>query len=1454
MKLKMTSRILSLIIAFAMMVSFVPAVFAAEVTDFTDFPTGWSKEAMTRAVENGLLNGRTSTTINPEDTLTRAEMATIINRAFGATVEADISQYTDVSPDAWYYKEIAKAVNMRTFMGDSGNTMNPEANITREEVFTVIARAFVLGTEDYSTLDSFNDKGEVSDWAKSATAVLVSKKYVNGYGDNELAPQNDITREEFAQIMHNIVKVYYDGQGSLVGTINGNVLIRNGNIELENVVINGDLIIGDGVGIDSIKFDSVIVNGRIVIRGGKNISFRNTTVTGGIVVNNYNGTVAFGNYNSDSVFKNIIENTDATYKPGTGAGSGLGGGGSSGGGEGGDTPTEPEYYTVKFHTGANPTEFAQVSINKANNAEDRNLKYYGKTLTGIYAGQPLAKTTYNRNSLAYNNYGAVYEHNVNAEFIYERYPGVWDIFDEETQINKDIDVYYATKHAMVSARVDLLGIPLTLEVSYDSESRVMDSLKDGLIATGQSLSQNAIKNKIDQKMITLFETANAKTGMIDSNGNILDFNYGMRVDNIFTAEQIQAEVNKIINNVLGGSAEDWNMVLNLIDIPTLVDTIGGKSLVEKLGVGAVRNTLITDGFRGEGISYIQTKIKGDTDGALINSVLSSSAKDTLIDTIAGNNQFIVSLLDSDFKNDVIGIIKGDEIVYDLVDALGNEELTSKIIDILKGSSFKNELTVIDKNDSKYTSSIGLRKTLIGNVAEVGKVYSVPTPNPKGYEEMSESAKGVRDAVIDIITDDPQFSDLATYIDETPYAYEAIVEKYVTGRNATFNHLTVEDSRIADIDGVVVDFISKYFSTDEDDQLSEGLQNAINNAIIGFAEKYLYGETLVEGDEASDEKLNEVIGNSIIDLIKAYFNGEITFEDPEISSLVDSIKGMFIGKIKNTEVSKLVTPIVNFVTDSDNGDFVDTFVADNYNTIISAVDNSFIMDYINGMEDAEVDKLVKSYATAETIINYVSGLSGDDKDKFATEVIEILNQYPPYTSFLESFRNKTGKIIVDKDNVGFVEYVGEVINGFDYEEIVAIMEEKGWGSIFEVLGEEKVEEIFVGATESFWSSINDSTSAIRAAMEIDPETTETREISTVLNVAINVPSVLHGLYNDIESQFKQNIKLDEIYDYNLNVSLQRLASIDWFDLAIGYDESRIDDATGATGYYIRDFMDYYCRMIDVVILYDAALCFYDKENYTAEQLIDVKKSLTKEFIVFLENLENLSTKIENGEPISGEYTLEDLIAKVESFKSIANFIGSSNAIGKGITTAVDSITEILEGLGEGNLPNGYTLEELETLSARLQSTIDAMNNNNYEKANRDFSLVINTAMNKLSAIIAEVDANGSISGRPIDNIMSKISVINRIYTNFKSQFEDIVSKLANANLGNGDITVDTEKIENIIFGREENVLNIDIIINAVKGKLGVTGTSGYDASNGKYIVDKYSKTVQGNKLSFERNFY
>lgn len=98
-------RILAMILAVASCLSLAVSASAAntpnrKATDFRDFDrTAWYAEAVSAAVDNGLLYGKSSSIIDPNGAMTRAEMAAIINRSFGCYAKADISKYKDVSKD-----------------------------------------------------------------------------------------------------------------------------------------------------------------------------------------------------------------------------------------------------------------------------------------------------------------------------------------------------------------------------------------------------------------------------------------------------------------------------------------------------------------------------------------------------------------------------------------------------------------------------------------------------------------------------------------------------------------------------------------------------------------------------------------------------------------------------------------------------------------------------------------------------------------------------------------------------------------------------------------------------------------------------------------------------------------------------------------------------------------------------------------------------------------------------------------------------------------------------------------------------------------------------------------------------------------------------------------------------------------------------------------------------------
>ena len=268
-------RILAMILAVASCLSLAVGASAANSTtrkamDFKDYDAkAWYAEAVSAAVDNGLLYGKSSTIIDPNGDMTRAEMAAIINRSFGCYKATDISQYKDVSKSKWYYKDVALAVQMGTYNGRSNSSMAPDSPITRQEAMTVVARALELDYDAYAKTDlsKFADAKNVSAWALPYVRAMVGADYIHGRTKG-LEPLDNITRAEFAQIFANIIGTYIVSKGIYDKDIKGSVLIRTDDVELKNLTVDGDLIIGCGAADGKITLDNVTVKGRLLVWGG----------------------------------------------------------------------------------------------------------------------------------------------------------------------------------------------------------------------------------------------------------------------------------------------------------------------------------------------------------------------------------------------------------------------------------------------------------------------------------------------------------------------------------------------------------------------------------------------------------------------------------------------------------------------------------------------------------------------------------------------------------------------------------------------------------------------------------------------------------------------------------------------------------------------------------------------------------------------------------------------------------------------------------------------------------------------------------------------------------------------------------------------------------------------------------------------------------------------------------
>ncbi len=126
--------------------------------------------------------------------------------------------FTDVRKDHWFYGDVMYAVENGLFNGTTASTFAPNGIITRAMLVTVLYRAD--GEPQVAGKATFDDIDENAYYAK---AVVWGQQngIINGYSETEFAPNQNITREQIAAIMHRYAQ--YKGYDVSVGE-NTNIL------------------------------------------------------------------------------------------------------------------------------------------------------------------------------------------------------------------------------------------------------------------------------------------------------------------------------------------------------------------------------------------------------------------------------------------------------------------------------------------------------------------------------------------------------------------------------------------------------------------------------------------------------------------------------------------------------------------------------------------------------------------------------------------------------------------------------------------------------------------------------------------------------------------------------------------------------------------------------------------------------------------------------------------------------------------------------------------------------------------------------------------------------------------------------------------------------------------------------------------------------------------------------
>lgn len=223
----MNKRILSVIVLYLYLISHSFSVLAS---DFSDLSGHWAENAINTWSQKGVINGYDGK-FNPDENLTRAELATILSNLLGLNNKSE-NLYGDISGDEWYADAILKCTAASIMNGDGVNA-NPAQSITREAAMVMLARALKI-EGSYNIQRQFLDYTNISSWAKNQVYAMINAGYVNGVGNSTLAPQNNVTRAEIVKILDNAIKMYINWEGEYVigDDISGIVVLKGNNIRL----------------------------------------------------------------------------------------------------------------------------------------------------------------------------------------------------------------------------------------------------------------------------------------------------------------------------------------------------------------------------------------------------------------------------------------------------------------------------------------------------------------------------------------------------------------------------------------------------------------------------------------------------------------------------------------------------------------------------------------------------------------------------------------------------------------------------------------------------------------------------------------------------------------------------------------------------------------------------------------------------------------------------------------------------------------------------------------------------------------------------------------------------------------------------------------------------------------------------------------------------------------------
>lgn len=181
---------------------------------FTDVPKdAWYIDGAEYVYAHYIMNGTGETTFGPNTTVSRSMIVQILhNLAGNPDVEGD-TDFTDVSDDYWSAKAIAWASGNGVVNGFEDGTFRPDESMTREQMAAILqnfASQMGLDVSASGDLSNFTDIPEGEHWSRDALAWAYAEGLLAGTSDSTMDPAGQASRAQIAVIMTRFCEQYVE--------------------------------------------------------------------------------------------------------------------------------------------------------------------------------------------------------------------------------------------------------------------------------------------------------------------------------------------------------------------------------------------------------------------------------------------------------------------------------------------------------------------------------------------------------------------------------------------------------------------------------------------------------------------------------------------------------------------------------------------------------------------------------------------------------------------------------------------------------------------------------------------------------------------------------------------------------------------------------------------------------------------------------------------------------------------------------------------------------------------------------------------------------------------------------------------------------------------------------------------------------------------------------------------